>query len=352
MIAMAVTVQRMTMTSIVRLLLWLAALMFAQSESDQRPNIVFLVVESTDGRTWQKDYQDNVVPLPNLRSLYGAVAFHKHYANSPVCCPSRATFWSGQHAHHVRNERGAGVWNNGEGLPHDYNERIDQILQRSATYTTLVAGKRDWTSGGHSLSVSLAAWTQNVYFPYDVPKSGGWREESAECRSSGRVVPGNRTVYADDWANVRKGTTFIQQHNSKNSTAPFFVFQGMNIVHPPYRTNEKYYDMIDPGKIRTPSWLPLNETHHCDFQTMLFKGCLPSDDEAATFYSKARRRRLRRIYYAMIAEFDEMVGAYIRALKATNQLKNTVLIVTSDHGDLQMEHQQHYKMSAYDGSAR
>jgi arylsulfatase K len=96
------------------------------------PNIVFLVVESTDGRTWSNNYSNSAIPLPNIRQLQaGGVQFRKHYANSPVCCPSRATFWSGRHASNLPHDHGGitvgGAWNNYEGLPVNYSDRIDQV---------------------------------------------------------------------------------------------------------------------------------------------------------------------------------------------------------------------------------
>ena len=54
----------------------------------------------------------------------------------------------------------------------------------------------------------------------------------------------------------------------------------------------------------------------------------------------------------MIAEFDAMVGKYVDTVKAAGVWEQTVTIVTSDHGDMQMEHQQFYKMSAYEASTR
>jgi len=93
---------------------------------DNRPNIVFLVVESTDGRTWSEGYSNGVIPLPNIRELQeGGLEFQRHYSNAPVCCPSRATFWSGRHAHnipHVNNGLDVGgAWNN-------YEEAITPII--------------------------------------------------------------------------------------------------------------------------------------------------------------------------------------------------------------------------------
>lgn len=53
----------------------------------------------------------------------------------------------------------------------------------------------------------------------------------------------------------------------------------------------------------------------------------------------------------MIAEFDAMVGAYMQAIEAAGLWNNTYFVVTSDHGDMQMEHQQFYKMVPYDASS-
>lgn len=41
----------------------------------------------------------------------------------------------------------------------------------------------------------------------------------------------------------------------------------------------------------------------------------------------------------------------INALRDTGLLNSTVLIFTSDHGDLAMEHRQFYKMSMFEGSS-
>merc|ERR1712070_405613 len=84
----------------------------------------------------------------------------------------------------------------------------------------------------------------------------------------------------------------------------------------------------------------------------MLKGCLPSDDTAGDFYSESHRVHIRAVYLAMIAEFDAMVGEYIKAVKDAGKFNNTVFIVTSDHGDMQMEHRQFYKMVPYDASSR
>jgi len=323
-----------------------------------RPNIVFLVVESTDGRTWQEGYQNSVIPLPNIHMLQEhGVSFYRHYSNTPVCCPSRATFWSGRHAHkipHLHNNISVGgAWNNYEGLPQDFSHRIDQELATKAHYNTLISGKEDWVSGGHSLNVRLNSWTMYSQFPYSVNESGGWHDETGDCASQGTVTSGNSSdpndsAHQGDWDTLKRTTNFIREYKKEQ---PFFVYQGMNIVHPPYVTNQFYYDKINASKIVVPDWKPLAQLHACDLQSSMLKGCTPSNANQQSFYSTERRRNIRRIYYSMIAEFDAMVGAYISAVKEAGLWNSTVFIVTSDHGDMQMEHQQHYKMVPYDASA-
>merc|ERR1712188_157847 len=83
----------------------------------------------------------------------------------------------------------------------------------------------------------------------------------------------------------------------------------------------------------------------------MLKGCTPSENASKAFYDQDRRREIRAVYYAMIAEFDAMVGQYMQAGKDAGVWENTVFIVTSDHGDMQMEKQQFYKMVPYEASS-
>ena len=150
------------------------------ADGASRPNIAFLVVESTDGRTWSPGYQDDVIPLPNLRKLQaGGTRFERHYANTPVCCPSRAALWSGRAA---RAQPPARVGALGR---HRRRRRVEQLRRAAGellgpdrpaararrrrrledddgdgAYDIFVNGKADWwTTGAHSENAYLNAWT-------------------------------------------------------------------------------------------------------------------------------------------------------------------------------------------------
>lgn len=57
-------------------------------------------------------------------------------------------------------------------------------------------------------------------------------------------------------------------------------------------------------------------------------------------------------YYAHIAAIDDMVGKLIDNLKATKQLDNTIIVFTSDHGDLLGSHHAYKKQQPYNESIR
>ena len=207
----------------------------------------------------------------------------------------------------------------------------------------LTLTKTDWATGGHSENVRLNAWTMNVGFPYDINATGGWNDENG-CTGNGTVkkgsTPKTTSAHDGDWKTADTATDWIKQVVKDTPETPFFVFSGMNIVHPPYVTNEYWNEKIDRSKIDVPAWEPLMDMHPCDFQSSMLKGCTPSDEDAEEFYSIDRRKEIRAKYYAMVAEWDAMVGQYVETVKDLGIMNQTVFIVTSDHGDMQMEHQQ------------
>ena len=89
------------------------------------------------------------------------------------------------------------------------------------------------------------------------------------------------------------------------------MYHGIDIVHPSYTTSQYWMDKIDASKISVPVWAPLDELHPCDFQSSMLKGCVPPADEKSDFYSTDRRKNIIQIYFAMIAEYDSMVGQYV-----------------------------------------
>lgn len=75
----------------------------APAGSKRRPNILVLCMDQ-----WQRHMQvPDAVPLPATRRLEAqGVSFDRQYCTVPICTPSRATMWTGVHAKHT------GLWDN------------------------------------------------------------------------------------------------------------------------------------------------------------------------------------------------------------------------------------------------
>jgi choline-sulfatase len=76
--------------------------------------------------------------------------------------------------------------------------------------------------------------------------------------------------------------------------------------------------------------------------------CGPDDVEITDDQVRAARRA----YYGAVSYVDDKIGRLVEVLRQTGQLDNTVVIVTSDHGDMLGERGLWYKMSLYEGAVR
>jgi arylsulfatase A-like enzyme len=64
---------------------------------DKRPNIVFILTDDQDVHLSSLHY----MPFVRKHILDQGTYFNKHYCTTAVCCPSRATLWTGKAAHNT-----------------------------------------------------------------------------------------------------------------------------------------------------------------------------------------------------------------------------------------------------------
>lgn len=112
-------------------------------------------------------------------------------------------------------------------------------------------------------------------------------------------------------------------------------------------SSNRWLSKINQSAISPPVWEPLSEMHPCDLQTSMKKGCLLPD---AYLDTPEHKREVIAGYYAMIAEYDAMVGEYVAAVRDAGLESTTTWVLSSDHGDMQMQHRHFYKMVAYEAS--
>ncbi|XP_060700243.1 arylsulfatase K isoform X3 [Hemiscyllium ocellatum] len=264
-------------------------------EQQVAANIVLVTCDSLDGRLTFSP-QNQTVKLPNINFMKGSGAvFLNAYSNSPICCPSRAALWSGRFVHLTES------WNNYKCLNHDYPTWM-KILQKYGYYTK-VYGKTDYTSGHHSVSNRVEAWTRDVKFL---------------LRQEGRpttVLTGNEStvrVMDHDWQNVDEATKWIR-HKATQLDQPFVLSLGLNLPHPyptpsmgeacggsTFKTSPYWLKRVKYHSIRIPKWLAFSEMHPVDFYSSYTKNCTGN-------FTNQDILDIRSFYYAMCAETDLML---------------------------------------------
>ncbi|XP_048187257.1 arylsulfatase K isoform X1 [Perognathus longimembris pacificus] len=302
------------------------------------PNVVLLMSDSFDGRlTYHPGNQ--VVELPFIDYLKKqGTSFLNAYTNAPICCPSRAAMWSGLFTHLTES------WNNFKGLDENYITWMD-VMEKHG-YQTQKFGKIDYTSGHHSISNRVEAWTRDVSFLL--------RQEG---RPMVNLIP-NKTevrVMEKDWKHIDEAVHWLRTE-AKNSTKPFVLYLGLNLPHPypspssgenygssTFHTSLYWLDKVAYKVIKIPKWLPLSKMHPVDYYSSYTKNC-------TGHFTDKEIKNIRAYYYAMCAETDAMLGEIVVTLRHLDLLQNTIVVYTADHGELAMEHRQFYKMSMYEAS--
>ncbi|MEM2740464.1 MAG: sulfatase-like hydrolase/transferase [Candidatus Bathyarchaeia archaeon] len=292
-----------------------------------KPNIVFILCDSMDGRVMGcMDHPAMGRATPNLDRLADkGVLFRNAYANSPLCVPSRASIWSGMYVYRCK------AWNNFKGLEEGVPTFEDRL--RDAGYILKVIGKTDYLSGHHTERARVSAWTRT---PNRILLRPTHTVEAP------KIIPGRvERVHEGDWMKVDEAVGWLK--DAASTDKPFMLYVGLSAPHPPYRTSEEYLRFIDVSGVEIP---PTDRSIHPAIE--YFRRVW------VTRFNLSRDsiKLVRKTYFAMISEVDRMVGRILDCLEDLGLVDSTYIVFSSDHGDHAMEHGLTHKHTMYEPSVR
>lgn len=300
-----------------------------------QPNLLYIVVDEMREMAMSCSGDVNI-KTPVLDSLAaGGTRFTHMYTVNPVCSPARVTIHSGLYPHN------AGMPHNGYHL-RETATTLSEVLSNAGYYTGHI-GK--WHLDGidspyaeedkKSFLPHRAKWSVDDY-PY-VPFSNHRGFQYWAGFEHGHQYFGSRYwekdhdpiylpdgVYEPDFQ-TDLALAFIE----KNRNKPWYLDLNFGTPHFPYvKENVKAKDLalFDPDKMQLRSNVP------------------------AKYASEARE--LMPIYYAMIHNIDQNILKLLNKLEELNLTKNTLVIFTSDHGEMMLSHGQHYKRRPQEESSR
>ena len=306
---------------------------------------------------------NSYVRTPNLdRLVAGGVAFTRAYCQSPICTPSRASFMTGRYPASTRVHR-----NGNEYFPDE--EVLVSRLFADADYRCGLVGKLHLSRGDvlerrpKDDGYHYYKWSHHPNPDYPEGHAyADWLEEKGVNpvelygKLSGAIGAGvPDELHQTTWC-TEMSTRFITENNDR----PWFLNVNPFDPHPPFDPPPEYLARYNPDEMPPPVFRESDIEnqkllYEIDQQTREaidpFSAAEPGEGTAQVSRGDLGSippkhydpKLVKACYYAMIEKIDHSVGVLLDTLEATGQLENTIVIFTSDHGELLGDHGLIYK---------
>jgi arylsulfatase A-like enzyme len=330
-------------------------------------NVLFVTVDQ-----WRGDCLSAaghpLVETPTLdRVAASGTRFANHWANAAPCGPSRACLYTGTYLHHHRSVQ--------NGTPLD--DRLTNVarLARQAGYRPALFGYTDTSVDPRTVTPAdrrlwsyegvLPGFDPVVVDPWDAgsPAWGRWLADRgvdvpADAHDLYLPVPGypGADRHGSTWAPTRfsaehSPTAFIVDRVTdwldRHGDEPFFVHASLIGPHPPRRNPVGYHDRYaadDVGPfVAAPTRQEEMASHPLAWGAMQLPITAAPDDEG-------ERRQLRATYYGAVREVDDRLADLFGYLDANGLTDDTLVVVTSDHGEMGGDHWLLEKLGYWDQS--
>ncbi len=342
-----------------------------------RGNVLFIIADLLRADCLQLAISGRAV-LPNLREfMEDAVTFRRHYTVTVPCGPARVSLLTGLYAMNHRSVR------NGTPLRADISNLA--LEARKSGYEPLLFGYTSTSADPRILhhndpavrsSKKPMPGFKEITAMQMEDDNFAWK---AHLKAKGYDLPNRSRFYApqdfdpatgprpDDPAFYRaedSDTAFLTDECMKalavRTDQAWFAHVAYIRPHDPFIAPEPYNRMYHADEIPPPPRLatPDAEAAVHPFLAADLAGfdMINGFIEASNCHLDNEDPRdvatLRAVYFGLASEVDHHVGRLIRFLKDTGQYENTLIIFTSDHGEMLGERRQWGKVSVYDAATR
>jgi arylsulfatase len=318
---------------------------------NDRPNILFLMPDQQRPDSLGC-YGDPVAMTPNLDALANnGVVFDNCYVQNPLCCPSRYSMLTGRypHCHGVRSN-----WFAPKEGEVSFGHQLGKVGYRSA-----LIGKMHFTPwhdnfGFDGRVIAEAKFQVNCPDDYErfLNKHGTSRTELYETRSeeylrNASAVPSKlpQELHIDSFI----GTSICEY--LERVDGPFCLFGSFVSPHNPYDPPEPYVDLFTnadlPARNMGEGEVDRKPREAYDYINRTL-GWPDKTDE----FNAEQLHLMRAYYYSLNTLIDDWIGCIVDTLKKRGLYDNTIIVYTSDHGDLLGDHGLVYKQCFYEQSVK
>lgn len=321
-----------------------------KSKTGDRPNVLVIQTDEQSFRTMScyrelmcSEYaniwgSEAKVETPHLDRLAreGAI-YTNYYATSPVSTPSRASIQTGLYPIAAK----API----NDMPMDTNIETFADVLRDEGYQTTFVGK--WHLGGTPAIGSLylqpghnAGWSDREYmFETEHNKWYVENEFPLRLKAVNKAPKENQeSMYSTDYLTNR---CIEKLERDSKGGKPFCMFLSIPDPHSPDIAREPYKSMYSEMKVEMP--VTMSE----EMTAKRPKWAVGGKNESQAFNANSVRE-----YFGMVKCIDDNVGRILDYLDENNLAENTIVVFTTDHGEMMFEHHKKDKGVPYESAAR
>ncbi len=298
-------------------------------------NVLFVTLDQFRGDSYAAAGHP-LVETPTLdRIAREGVRLERHFSQSAPCSPGRAALYTGTYQMNNR------VVSNGTPL----SARFENVatVARSAGYDPMLFGYTDQGLDPNqaegfddprldNYDGILPGFSVGLYMP---ESQAGWIQY---LRAKGHVVEngwapalrGEPERPAEDSLSGFLTNRFVEWLEKQESG--WFAHLSYLRPHPPYAAAGGFSKMYDPADVELPISAVDKDHRHPIHEIAL------AVNASAAPTDEGEMRRLRAQYYGMISEVDHQLGRVISAIDERGEWEETLVVVTSDHGDQLGDH--------------
>ena len=323
-----------------------------QGASDAgKPNILFIMV---DEMRWDAMgcAGSLFAKTPNLDLLAKeGTRFSATYTCAPVCVPSRYCFFTARYPHSIGAKANS--------TPTHPGELFLPAILRNDGYQTAISGKLHFLPSGREFGFD--------YF-WSFASEGPGKQESWPIFLDKKYGKDARKLldqpYPDDplgqdigrptYAKEDQQSFWITDRaidflNLRDKAKPFFLFVSYLDPHSPSHLTEPYWSMYDYKKMPRPK---IPEEVKQARAKALQAGLSGPGPTRSYLDNEEMAQKLMATYFAKIAMVDDNIGRLLAEMKKQGLMENTLVVFTSDHGNMLGDRGRWFKGIMYDGSSR
>ena len=324
----------------------------------ERPNILFLM---TDQQRWDAlGCTGGWVRTPHLdRIAREGIRFDRCMANSPVCIPTRLSLATGLYPHNT------GVWKNQPSAPSPKQPNWMQVI-RSLGYRTSLFGKTHLHP--HRGDLREKEDLMHAYGLDDVDEIGGprasarvlshmtagweargvWKAYQEDYEERFRLKPHMVRPSAlglEEYADVYVGERAREYLEQYDRSQPWFCWVSFGGPHEPWDAPEPYASMYDPESMPPPAG-PLIQGEYRP------RGELDRKLESRPDLTREDIGAMRANYAGNVSLIDDQIGRILETVEQRGEMDRTIVLFTSDHGEMNGDYGLIYKEVFLDGAVR